>query len=263
MYVTKKGKHERPCLRLESVHNMEKLITDFITRRVSHAAGGTTYREPLVGFARAGDPLFQQLKAVAGPEHLLPEDLLPEARSVVAFFVPFDRELVRVNRLHPYVAREWALAYIETNRLLEDICGELAGELAGYGINVAWQLPTHNFDQQRLVAAWSHKHVAYICGLGTFGRHTMLITARGCAGRLGTLVLDYELRPSSRPEQRFYEKCVKCHYCSEICPVQALGEHGLDKQLCYQYLLEIDAYYADLPVCDVCGKCATGPCAVR
>jgi len=37
---------------------------------------------------------------------------------------------------------------------------------------------------------------------------------------------------------------------------------GLDKPACYRRLLEVDARYEDLGVCDVCGKCATGPCAV-
>lgn len=42
----------------------------------------------------------------------------------------------------------------------------------------------------------------------------------------------------------------------------ALTVDGLDKPACYRRLLEVDARYDDLGLCDVCGKCATGPCAV-
>ncbi|MCL6636108.1 MAG: epoxyqueuosine reductase, partial [Peptococcaceae bacterium] len=102
------------------------------------------------------------------------------------------------------------------------------------------------------------------CGLGTFGLHHMLITARGCAGRLGSLVLDFPVPPSPRPENHYclFRREGKCLACVKNCPTGALTRAGLDKKKCYKRLLEVDAHYGDLGLCDVCGKCATGPCAV-
>ncbi|HHX95566.1 MAG TPA: epoxyqueuosine reductase [Clostridia bacterium] len=225
----------------------------------------TFYRTPLLGYAEAEDSLFHQLTTAGVPNHLLPTDLLPGARTVAAFFLPFTGELVKRNRQDHYVARSWAQAYIDTNWLINRCCQEIAAALDRYGVKTAWQRPTHNFDLEKLRARWSHKHVAYICGLGNFGLHHMLITPSGCAGRFGSLVIDYTLPPTPRKE---IEPCLffregKCQQCVKNCPSGALTPEGLDDRKCYDYLLEVDSFYSDLGVCDVCGKCATcGPCAV-
>lgn len=243
---------------------MKNFIEQQLCKIISETTGKTSYRRPLVGFARADDPLFKELKKAVGPGHLLPEDILPEAVSVMAFFVPFKKELVEINRKDPYVSREWAEAYIETNRLISHCCEALGREMAARGVKSAWQQPTHNFDPEKLVSFWSHKHVAFICGLGTFGLHHMLITPTGCAGRLGSFVLDYPVEPTVRQKVHncLFHREGKCLACIKNCPTGALTREGLDKQKCYRHLLEVDAHYDDLGLCDVCGKCATGPCAI-
>lgn len=244
---------------------MEDLFNDVLCKTISETGGRSLYLRPLVGFARADDPLFGELKQAVGTGHLLPSDILPGAKSVAAFFIPFSKELVEVNKRHPFVAREWAEAYIDTNRLISLCCEMLAEAAAAKGVKSAWQQPTYNFDPEKLVSFWSHKHVAYICGLGTFGLHHMLITAAGCAGRIGSIVLDHPIAPTHRPEMQncLFHSGGKCLACVRNCPTGALTREGLDKHKCYECLLEVDAFYSDLGVCDVCGKCATGPCAVR
>lgn len=244
---------------------MRALINDVLGKTVSENGRQGLYRDPLTGFALAGDPLFVELKRAVGTSHLLPSDILAGAKSVAAFFIPFSKELVEANKKAPNVAREWAEAYIETNRLISLCCKRLAEALAAKGVKTNWQQPTHNFDPKKLISFWSHKHVAYICGLGTFGLHHMLITAAGCAGRVGSIVLDHPIEITPRPETHscLFYSCGNCLACVRYCPTGALTRDGLDKQKCYQHCLEADAYYSDLSVCDVCGKCATGPCAVR
>ncbi len=244
---------------------MKELINDVLVRTVSEKGRQGLCRGPLTGFARAEDPLFGELKRAVGTSHLLPTDILAGAQSVAAFFIPFSKELVEINKKHVYVAREWAEAYIDTNRLISLCCEKLAEALAAEGVKTNWQQPTHNFDPEKLISFWSHKHVAYICGLGTFGLHHMLITAAGCAGRVGSIVLDRPIDPTPRPEKHncLFHSGGQCLYCVRNCPTGALTRDGLDKQKCYERCLAVDAYYSELGVCDVCGKCATGPCAVR
>lgn len=244
---------------------MKDTIRRIIGETVRAQNPATRYRSPLVGLARASDPGFAALKEAVGKNHLLPADLLPGARSVAAFYLPFTGELVRANRHDPYIARSWAVAYVETNRLIREICRNVATHYARLGVRVAYEQPTHNFDEQKLVSFWSHKHVARICGLGQFGVHQMLITARGCAGRLGSLVLE---APAQAPDPPAPEYCLvrrgkACHRCVRACPTGALTRDGLDKQTCYRQLLAVKDHHAALGYCDVCGKCATGPCAVR
>lgn len=243
--------------------NLAEKVSDIIEICVGQATTVTRYRKPLVGFACAHDPLFNQLKKSIGPHHLHPTELLPEAQTVIAFFLPFSEDLIRTQRKHPQVAKEWALAYIETNNLIEIISTKLKEALAEDEITAVTQKATHNFNEHDLTAMWSHKSVAFIAGLGTFGLNQMLITPAGCSGRFGSLILSAPIPPTPRLT---FEYCRnlrdgKCQFCVNNCPVSALTTDGLDKQLCYTHLLEINQTFPDLALCDVCGKCAVGPCA--
>ena len=127
--------------------SIQALIADCVA-----AAGTMTrYRTPLVALARADDPRFDELSRLI-PGHLHPRDLLPTARSVCAFFLPFDPQIVESNRPGNLASEGWARAYVETNVLLADICAMLADELGRRGIRVAWEPPTHRFDPVRLIS---------------------------------------------------------------------------------------------------------------
>lgn len=143
------------------------------------------------------------------------------------------------------------------------IAREIEAELARDGFKCAWEKPTCNFDEELLVSYWSHKHIAFACGVGRFGRNHLLITDRGCAGRIGSLVTGWDPEPDfyGGDKDPFYPCPEKCNYCYKACPAGALGGSGFDKAACYRVLLENDRLYPDLELCNVCGKCATGPCA--
>ncbi len=249
--------------------NLETFISTFVRQQVAEAGTETRYRLPLIGFADAADPRFPRLREIAEPTHLLPSDLLPAARSVISFFLPFAAEIVEANRAHPrHVAREWALAYVETNALINDITQRLTAVLAQRGVRAVAEPATHNWDPVTLISRWSHKSVAAIAGLGSFGLHHMLITDAGCAGRFGSLVVDVALEPTSSPEGPVVQRCGyfvdgSCTACVGRCPVGALTEAGLDKQLCYRWLLHVADGFQELGLADACGKCATGPCALE
>ena len=238
-------------------------------QQVAKAGTETRYRLPLVGFADAADPRFAQLREIVEPTHWLPSDLLPGARSVVAFFLPFAEDIVEANRAHPHhVAREWALAYVETNALINEINQRLILTLGQQGVRAAAQPATHNWDPATLVSRWSHKSVAAIAGLGSFGLHHMLITDAGCAGRCGSLVVDAASEPTAEAGVSAGERCRyfhdgSCRVCVERCPAGALTEGGLDKHRCYAWLLQVAERFREVGLADVCGKCATGPCALK
>ena len=226
----------------------------------------TSWKEPLIAVADAGDKLFPRLKEVTRPTHALPEDLLPGARSVIAYFLPFDERIPRSNWGGRFASEEWAVAYIETNALIAAINARLAAGLRERGHETALIPATHNFDEEILMSDWSHKHVAYIAGLGTFGLHHMLITAQGCAGRLGTLVTDAVIKPTPRPtgEACLHKHNDSCRACVRKCVAGALTETGedFDRQACYAVCLENGQLHSALGLADVCGKCASiVPCS--
>jgi epoxyqueuosine reductase QueG len=224
------------------------------------------WRDPLIACARADDPLFQRLKDAVAPDHLMPGDLLEGARSVIVYFLPFTHDVVRDNASsHPVASRLWAKAYVETNALISRINQALAHFLSRRGYRSAVTPATHNFDPERLVSRWSHKHVGFIAGLGTFGLHRLLITSAGCSGRLGSIVTDALIEPSRRPEIEFCleKRGLRCGKCALRCPVGALISNGdFRRHDCYQALLDNDRRYDDLPLTDVCGQCSCEvPCS--
>jgi epoxyqueuosine reductase QueG len=243
--------------------DLPELVQDLISERVADAETVTRYRQPLVGFASATDPRFEELQTLVSG-HLHPRDLLPDAQSVCALFLPFAPQVVAANARGKLASEVWARAHVETNALLSEICATLGAELDKRNVRTAWELPTHNFDPVRLVSAWSHKSVAAIAGLGQLGHHHMLITASGCAGRLASIVLNAEVdRPPVVPQDGDY--CAfgqGCRACIQRCPAAALTPRGLDKARCYAQCLDNDARFPQW-LCDVCGKCATGPCALK
>ncbi|MHB8076068.1 MAG: 4Fe-4S binding protein [Desulfosporosinus fructosivorans] len=245
--------------------NLAERVIELINHQTEKANTHTQYRKPLVGFASAHDPLFDQMKEIIGPHHLHPTELLTDAQTVISFFLPFAKTIITANRESPGIAREWAVAYLETNTLIATISSTLKRELSAQGINVVTQPATHNFNEQDLTARWSNKSVGFVAGLGTFGINHMLITPSGCGGRFGSTVISAVIPPTPRPTQEncLYLRNSKCQFCVTNCPTGALTIKGLDKHRCYAQLLEVDKQFPDLGLCDVCGKCAVGPCAYR
>lgn len=243
-------------------------LTNKIEHLIKTAAANpfteTRYREPLVGYASADDPIFDEMKEIIGPHHLHPKEIFSGAKTVVSFFLSFEKELVKLNWRSPYPIREWIQAKSETDRLIGEINEKLKAELAKEGIEAVVPGIVFDYNNKGFDVAWSHKSAAYAAGLGTFGVHHMLITKAGCAGRFGTLLISAEIPPTPRPNEEFcrYKKGEKCLVCVDRCPAGALSVKGLDKEKCYRQLQENARAFPELNQF-ACGKCATGPCAFR
>lgn len=250
---------------MERPHRWLQEEIDRAVRERVRKSGEDLWRKALVGVASAGDPLMDKLRQAVDPGHALPAELLPGARSVIVFFLPFRKPLGKANDAAGHFAsRSWAQAYVSTNQLIREVNENLGRCLRDSGFQACSTHPTHNFDEQRLVSRWSHKHLAYIAGLGTFGHHHLLITASGCCGRLGSLVTDMPLPATPRdPKERCLLKAgYPCNACSTKCVYGALSPEGFDRHRCYRQCLANDRHHSDLPLVDVCGKCACQvPCS--
>lgn len=249
---------------------MKKRIVETITTTVDVASRqaeiNAAWKTPIVGFADTRDPLFNQLKRAVRPSHSLPGSLLPGARTVVAYFLPFDAAIARSNHRGSFSSHAWAVAYIETNRLIAEINERINSLLESDGFHGTRLPATHNFDEEQLMSDWSHKHVAYIAGIGSFGHHHMLITDQGCCGRLGSVVTDAIIAATPRSDQ---ERCLfkydgSCGKCQQRCPAEALGADPFHRHACYDRLLENARLHKRHGLADVCGKCAAiVPCSFR
>ncbi|UQZ89605.1 (Fe-S)-binding protein [Deltaproteobacteria bacterium Smac51] len=243
-------------------------IIDFINSKTKQANELDYYRQPLVGFSSAADPLYVNIKETVGPHHLYPQDVLAEVRTLVSFFIPFSQKVIEANRQDKSVpAREWVDSYDHANNLIDAISRELVTELEAGGVKAGTVNSTNNYDEINLRAPWSHRSAAFVAGLGRFGLNRMLITPAGAAGRYGTVFLGAELTPTQRSDEELclFFKNGTCRYCLKRCPAKAIGQgpDGFARHECNKKLLDITPYSLSLKwELDVCGKCDVGPCAI-
>jgi epoxyqueuosine reductase QueG len=241
-------------------------IEGVIAGRLSSVSDQVLWKAPLIGYASAADPLFRHLKRSAHQGHLLPTDLLEGAKTVIAYFLPFAEAIVSSNASGEFPSIEWAYAYSQTNELITLINKGLELLLQTKGYRTCTIPATHNFDPASLMSAWSHRHVAYIAGLGTFGLNRMLITQKGCGGRIGSIVTELVLAPDERIKGDYclYLHNGSCSACLDRCPCSALQRDTFNRHKCYERLLENEARLQLEGYADVCGKCCCGlPCSVK
>jgi epoxyqueuosine reductase QueG len=124
-----------------------------------------------------------------------------------------------------------------------------------------------------MTANWSERHVAYACGLGTFGLNGLMITSRGCAVYLGSVVCDKALTPTLRAASRVancpYFQDGSCGLCIDHCAGSAINNEGRSNVACLKNLRDEQATRVINSGLDkdlvgpapACGRCSTGlPC---
>jgi epoxyqueuosine reductase QueG len=209
---------------------------------------------------------MREIRKNTREDHYLPNEILPEAASIIVYFIPFSNIVIASNTTGKYASEEWASAYIHTNALISAINMFLQRQLDVLGYRSSSMPATHNFDPKTLTSRWSHRHIAYIAGIGNFGLNRMLITESGCCGRLGSLVTDipFEQEHVVREEMCLYRLDGSCGLCLRKCPIGALSTEGFARTACYGLCLENERHHRSIEKADVCGKCTVGlPCSIQ
>ncbi len=230
----------------------------------------TSWREPIIGVAAADDPLFPTLKTLICTTHALPSDLVPGAKSVIAFFIPFAEDIAKSNVRGEFSSTEWMAAYTDTNALITDLTQHLHDKLVEAGFRTSNLPPTYNYDEVNLCSDWSHRSAAYIAGVGTFGVNNMLITPAGCCGRIGSIVTELELPPTPMLEEELclFKRKGTCGACIRRCVVGSFtiddGNVGFDARSCNSQIYGKAYPNRQQPGGDSCGKCMVGvPCSTK
>jgi len=250
--------------------------------------GEPFYEEPLVGFVRGNDPILEQYKEIIGPHHFTPWEIMrwqaenngvkppaSEDLSVISFVMPFSLKTKRDNAAAvEWTSERWAQTRLLGEIFSQTIVREIVTDLMGQGILAVSPDVTPLFNKKRYpkvgwASPWSHRHMAYAAGLGTFGMHDFMITEKGAAVRFGSFVVNLKLEPNRKRSEDIHAYCLHyqgqpCLKCAKRCPVTAITlEHAHDKETCYQKVA------SSLKYCNKhyhifiygCGLCATGvPC---
>lgn len=245
--------------------DLEALVREIIQKFILHSGenrlGGPfeepAWDEPLIGFARGGDPLFEEFKEHVGPFHMTPleafQSIFPEAQAdpdgltVISWILPQTESTRKDNRAQRfYPAERWARARIFGEEVNEKLRRHLVLELRARGHRAVAPALSPSFkrvESEKFVFAstWSERHVAFAAGLGTFGLCDGLITPKGKAVRIGSVVAEIRIPPTPRPYTDHHQYCLLftkgiCGKCIERCPVGAISEKGHDKRKCEKHL---------------------------
>ena len=210
---------------------------------------------PFFGVSKGDDPLYDFLKEHIGPFHWTPIEAFrlkyPGESSadnlrVVSICFPQTMESKEAQAKETVCpSREWIVTRGEWEPLIREFSEKITGMLVEMGVRCASiellpGLMVHQDGNFGLSSTWSHRHAAYVSGLGTFGLSEGLITKRGKAVRFTTLILEAPLDVAQRPYKNHHEWCLyfqdgSCGICMSRCPIQAITESGHDKNACADY----------------------------
>jgi epoxyqueuosine reductase len=254
-----------------------QILGDFIADPARNTMGpGTT--EPawegfLLAFAAGNDPLFDELKIHAGPQHWTPAEAFAAVRDVgVAEDDPCAGSGAAGAPAAPGAVTaadltvvSWALCQTEAakaaNRRETRMPSEpwarsrIFGQEGNAGLHLVMVegLRAHGYqavapsvspawaEAGRFTngwsSTWSERHVAYVAGLGTLSLSGGLITERGQALRLGSVIVEAAIPATPRAYDGPFAYCQHytddgCDECAQRCPVGSINVQGRDKQAC-------------------------------
>ncbi len=268
-------------------HLLELYETD-PGNRFDDPAMGPLFDPPLVGVAAADDPWFARFKEIIGDFHWTPQEALElvapraRARSVISWCLPVVTPARVTNRRETQLpSRNWAYVRTFGEQFVTRLRHGLEGRLRTLGFDALAPAVVPQCDVQvrpavGISSRWSERHAAFAAGLGTFGLSGGLITRRGIAHRLGSVVTSADIPPTPRPYgDNAFAWCLKlargtCGACIRRCPVGSIGEttQARDKSRCYEHAYNVitrrgrdvfgwEGVYG-------CGLCQTGvPCEER
>lgn len=213
---------------------------------------------PLVGIAGVDQwkkPPFQPWV----PEEFYPQSIYPEARSVIVIGLPISLPVLETSPSIYYHE-----LYVTVNNLLDQYTYRLANFLNERGYPSLF-VPRDGYSGIKAllknpVTFFSHRHAAFLAGLGTFGVNNMLLTPEyGPRVRFGSVFTSAEIPFGSRQEK---DLCTRCMRCMTMCPVSAIDNesypHGLtDKKTCASHSAELNQM--GISPCGICIKvCPVG-----
>lgn len=251
--------------------------------------GEAIFADPLVGYVRGDDPIFTAYKTIIGPHHFTPAEIMAwqakknrvpappaEELSVVSIVLPITAATRKENaREKNWLSERWAQTRLSGELFSQTFVREIVTELMQNGILAIAPDVTPLFHKKRYpevgwASPWSHRHIAYAAGLGTFGMHDFFITEKGCVHRLTSFVVHRPLAPNRIRPADIHAGCLHyqgypCLKCAKRCPVGAISaETAHDKDKCYERVAKSVKYCNDNYHIFIygCGLCSTGvPCA--
>ena len=164
------------------------------------------------------------------PTGFHPLDVMPVCKSVISFACRFPVGALICSSDTPYTRLRDSLT-----PKMDAIALNFCIEMEKHNI-VCAPIPTNASEYDAHTNRWrsiiSQKHAAQAAGLGTIGRHSLLITPEfGSMVWLGAVLCATELEPDEMLEPI----CNDCNLCVNACPVNALDNQDMNQEACDAY----------------------------
>jgi epoxyqueuosine reductase QueG len=288
MIPRRKGGRKQDNLSSWLARAIKEFCATSLENTLKNGTGERAWEEPLVGFSNGADPLYLWIKEDIGQFYLTPGEIFlqafpqaqasPKDLTVISWILPQTKATKADNRQETtYPAERWVRSRHFGEMFNALLRRHLVATLQGAGFAAVAPVDAPFWSQELsprygLASRWSERHAAHIAGLGTFGLCDGLITPRGKATRVGSVVARIAIPPTVRSYTDHHEYCLHfsqgtCRKCLKRCPAEAITAAGHDKDKCWNYLREVAAQYGrDRFGIDThgCGLCQTGvPCESR
>jgi epoxyqueuosine reductase len=283
-----------PPIKVGNAASITSLIADYVakspTNSIRNAANEKAWDEPLVGFSRGDDPIYQFFKEDIGSFYWTPLEIFnltfpeitvkPDELSIISWVLPHTESIKADLRKQTKTPSEkWIRARLYGGEFIDELNKHVADTLTKSGYPAVAPVISNGFSKQAvegkygLSTSWSERHAAYASGLGTFGLCDGLITPKGKAIRCASVVARIKIAPTPRPYNDHHAYCLHyakgiCGMCISRCPAGAVTKAGHDKKACATQCMvtwEYATKQLGLPQNAYgCGFCQTGvPCESR
>jgi len=227
--------------------------------------GMKIYDAPIFAFGAADDELYVKYKSpgIIGSHFQGPTQWLPTAKTVISFFLPYTKKIRAANATdNRWPADEWLHGRYEGQLLLKQLTEYLVETISKTGHKAIAPSFDERFkigqENNPFTSNWSERHVAYACGLGTFGLSKGVITKKGMSGRFGSILTEQNLPKDTRAYSGIYEYCTNCGKCINRCPARAISENGKESPICSSFMSKVMEKHSPRYGC---GKCQVSvPC---
>lgn len=237
-----------------------RIISDFIEsspeNRLYPDKDEPAWEEALIGFCAGDDPIFETYKEHVGLFHWTPMEIFnltyhdspakAEELTVISWVLP-QREVTKAdNRSQDfYPSERWTRARFTGEEFNELIRKHIVETLVKTNILAVAPTLSSEFKIEDspgfgLASRWSERHAAHAAGLGTFGICDGLITPKGKAHRVGSVIARIQIPSTRRPYDNHFAYCLyfvdgSCMACAKRCPVNAISDKGHDKIKCLNH----------------------------
>lgn len=165
------------------------------------------------------------------PEDHWPTSIFKKAKTVIVIGEPVFYPVVKTAPSNLYHE-----LYNNVNKIIDMKTYELAKFINNKGYS-SISLPRDGYSNvdeliKNPYVFFSHKHAAYLAGLGSFGRHNVLLTKKfGPRVRFNSILTSAVI-----PEDDIidYDLCIKCGNCVDACPLKIIEPIELNKNNKYK-----------------------------